>query len=146
MVFQKITFTRLFKPAGNHFGFETNGKRYFDVVAKGRPNIREGMTVIALLRTPDGFCDDGLLGWIDCEDGSVACNGTLGHIGWLITAFYFSVMHSLQVIADPTNADFLAVIIGAGFFYFSIKHLEAAVASFMIKRALMKVRNLVMPK
>ena len=79
MVFQKVTFDRLFPAALSgtglmkytSFGFEAAGKRYFSVKVPGRPRIDQGMTVIALLETPNGLREDnGLLGWVDCRDGS----------------------------------------------------------------------------
>lgn len=147
MVFQKITVTRLFKTAGNCFGVKTNGKRYFDAIAQGRPNVHKGMKVIALLRAPDAFDDAGPMGWMDYEDGSIACNGVFKHLGWSITAIYFGFMFVRQgdaVIANLVNADLIALAVSASFLYFSVQHLQAADAPFMIRLALTKVRNLVM--
>lgn len=61
MLFQKMTFERLFPAAlsGNglhiqtNFGFESAGKRYFDVTVPGRPRMEQGMTDIALLEKPN---------------------------------------------------------------------------------------------
>jgi len=73
MVFQKISITRLYPAAQSgtglisrtSFGFESNGKRFFDVKIPGKPRMEPGMTVVALLEKPDGWENGGLIGWIN---------------------------------------------------------------------------------
>jgi hypothetical protein len=144
MVFQRVTFERLFKPAGSCFGFESEGNRYFDVVVPGHPRIEEGMTVIALLESKNTFCNNGLLGWIDCKDGSIACDSFVKHTAWCITSAYFSVMFPIRayaIIERPTVADFVALFTAVMFSASSIFFLYSAAKAFVVKKALIKVRN-----
>ena len=148
MVFQRVTFTRLFPPSGNCFGFEADGKRFFDVCAPGRPRIEEGMTVIALLREPNSFGDNGLLGWVDCHDGSIACDSALKHFAWFIACTYFAVMFPLRayaIIATPVIADWVAFLVAAMFSAFAVMSLYASATTFIINRALVTVRDLLEP-
>lgn len=144
MVFQRITFTRLFQPSGKCFGFETEGKRYFDVVAPGRSKIEEGMTVIALLKSSNSFGGDSLLGWINCHDGSIACDSALGHIAWFVASTYFAVMFPLRaytIIASPLVADWIALLVAGMFGVFALISLYSAAVSFLVKRELVNVRD-----
>lgn len=144
MVFQKVTFTRLFSTSGTCFGFESDGKRFFDVVAPGRPRIVQGMTVIALLETPQGFSDHGLLGWVDCDDGSIACDSALKHLGWFLVCTYWAYMFSLRaydIIATPEKAEGVAFFVAAMFGFFALTSLYTAVQTALIKRALMAVSD-----
>jgi len=148
MVFQRVTFTSLFPSSGIRFGFEADGKRFFDVCAPGRPRIEQGMTVIALLRAPYSFSDNGLLGWVDCNDGSIACDSALKHFAWFIACTYFAVMFPLRayaVIATPMIADWVAFLVAAMFGAFALTSLYASATAFIFKRALVTVRDLSKP-
>ena len=144
MVFQKVTFERLFEPAGSYFGFESEGKRFFNVVVPSHPRIEEGMTVIALLESKDTFDNDGLLGWIDCKDGSIACESFIKHAAWCMTSAYFAVMFPIRgysIIASLAAADLVALFIAVMFGAFSTISLYSAAKAFIVKKALIKVRN-----
>ena len=145
MVFQRVTFTRLLSLSGTCFGFETEGKRFFYVCAPGRPRIEEGMTVIALLREPNSFGGNGLLGWVDCHDGSIACSSALKNLAWFIACTYFAVMFPLRaysIIATPVIADLVAFIVAAMFSVFGLTSLYSAATYFIINRALVTVRDI----
>ena len=145
MVFQKVTFTRLFPTSGTCFGFESGGKRFFDVVAPGRPRIVHGMTVIALVETPNGFEGNGLLGWVDCDDGSIACDSALKHFCLFLAGAYFVYMFPLRAydIFSPANANGLAWFVAALFGLFALVSLYLSVKTLLIKRALVAVRELI---
>ena len=146
MVFQKVTFARLFSTSGTYFGFESDGKRFFDVVAPGRPRIVQGMTVIALVETPNGFEGNGLLGWVDCDDGSIACDSALKHFCWFLAGAYFAYMSPLRaydIIATPANANGVAWFVAALFGFFALASLYLSVKTLLIKRALVAVRELI---
>ncbi len=145
MVFQKVTFTRLFPTSGTCFGFESGGKRFFDVVAPGRPRIVQGMTVIALVETPNGFEGNGLLGWVDCDDGSIACDSALKHFCLFLAGAYFVYMFPLRAydIFSPANANGLAWFVAALFGLFALVSLYLSVKTLLIKRALVAVRELI---
>lgn len=149
MEFQRVTFTRLLPPSGTCFGFEADGKRFFDVCVPGRPRIEEGMTVIVLLRSPNGFGDNGLLGWVDCLDGSIACDSALKHFAWFIACTYFAIMfptRAYAVIATPLIADWVAFLVAAMFGCFALASLYASSKAYIVKRALVTVRDLSKPK
>ena len=40
---------------GTNFGFESDGKRFYDVTIPGKPRIEQGMTIVALLEKPNGW-------------------------------------------------------------------------------------------
>jgi hypothetical protein len=145
MIFQRVTFTRLFPPSGSCFGFEADGKRFFDVCVPGRPRIQQGMTVIALLRAPYSFGDNSLMGWVDCHDGSIACDSALKHFSWFIACAYFAVMfrqRAYAVIATPEVAGWVAFIVAAIFGAFAFTSVYAAARAYIIKRALQRVRDI----
>jgi hypothetical protein len=148
MVLQKTTFTRLFPAAlSGHglitqtsFGFESDGKRFYDVTVPGKPRIEQGMTVIALLETPSGFSGNGLLGWVDCHDGSIVCDSALKHFGIFLLCAYFAIMFPIRayaVIATPANANMVAFSVAALFAGFACRFLYLSFKAFLIKRALL---------
>ena len=148
MVFQRVTFTRLFPPSGSCFGFEENGKRFFDVCAPGKPKIEQGMTVIALLRAPNSFGNNGLLGWIECNDGSIACDSALKHLAWCFACIYFAVMFPLRayaVISTPVIANWVAIFVAVMFGAFALKSLYDCAMAVIVKKALVMVRDLSKP-
>lgn len=148
MVFQRVTFTRLFQESGTCFGFEADGKRYYDVIAPGRPKIDQGMTIIALLETPNGFGGGGLLGWVDCHDSSIACDNPLIHFGWFMISTYFAIMFPLRaydVIATPANADWVAFFVAAMFGSFALRSLYISAKALLVKKSLVTVRDLSNP-
>ena len=155
MVFQKTTFDRLFPAALSasglitytSFGFESGGKRHFDVTVPGKPRIELGMTVIALLDKPDGFGGNGLLGWIDCHDGSLVCDSALKHFGWFLLCIFWAILFPVRAYAvvNPVNADMVAGLVAALFGGFALHSLYISAKAFLVKRALMVVRDFSKP-
>ena len=106
------------------------------------------MTVIALLREPNSFGGNGLFGWVDCHDGSIACGNALKHFSWFIACTYFAVMFPLRayaIIATPVIADWVAFLVAAMFSAFAVMFLYASATTFIINRALVTVRDLSKP-
>lgn len=146
MIFQRVTFTRLFQPSGNHFGFEFEGVRYFHVVAPGKPKIEQGMTVIALLESQNDFNEGSLLGWINCEDGSIACDSKLGNLMWFLVCSYFSFafpMRAYSIIENQEVANAVALFVATMFVSFAARYLYLLALSFIVKRALADVRDFI---
>ena len=152
MVFQKTTFERLLPAAlssvglltETSFGFESGGKRHFDIAVPGKPRIEQGMTVIALLEKPNEWGSKGLLGWIDCVDGSLVCDspGKLFGIGLL--SAYFATMSPIRVYSIFSNSEnvdliafFLAVLFGA----FALHFLYLFAKALLVRRALVAIRD-----
>ncbi len=153
MVFQKITFDRLFPAALSgtglmtytSFGFESAGKRFFSVKVPGRPRIEQGMTVIALLETPNGFREDnGILGWVDCHDGSIVCDSSFGYFGIFLLCTFWAILLPLwayAVIATPDGARLVAFFIAILFGGFAFQSLYISVKALLAKRALAALRD-----
>lgn len=151
MVLQKATFTHLFPAAlSGHglitqtsFGFESAGQRFFDVTVPGKPRIEQGMTVIALLETPNGFSGNGLLGWVDCHDGAIVCQSALQHFGIFLLCANFAIIFPIRayaVIATPTDANMIAFFVAALFASFAYHSLYLSIKAFLVKRALVTAR------
>ncbi len=153
MIFQKVTFDRLFPAALSgaglmtytSFGFEAAGKRYFSVKAPGRPRIDQGMTVVALLETPSGFREDnGLWGWVDCQDGSIVCDSFLGYFGMFLLSTFWAVVFPFwarAVIATPDVANLVAFLVALLFIGFAFQALYISVKALLVKRALETIRD-----
>lgn len=152
MLFQKITFDRLF-PVGlsgnglmtyTSFGFESAGKRFFSVTVPGRPKIEQGMTVIALLESPNGFREDGLLGWVNCHDGSIVCDSPFKNFGIFLLCTFWTIVFpfwAYAVIATPDSARLVAFLIAALFGSFAFQSLFISVKALLTKRALATIRE-----
>lgn len=155
MVFQKITFDRLFPaaPSGTgliahtSFGFESGGRRHYVVTVPGKPNIEQGMTVIALLETPDGFGGNGLLGWVDCRDGSLVCDSAPKYFGLFLLCTFWAIVFPVRAYAvvGPANADIVAALLAALFGAFAFEMLCISAKAILVKRALMVVRDFSKP-
>lgn len=155
MVFQKTTFDRLFPaaPSGTglitytSFGFESGRKRHFVVTVPGKPRIEQGMTVIALLDTPDGFGGNGLLGWIDCHDGSLVCDSALKYFGLFLLCIFWAIIFPVRAYAvvSPANADMVAGLVAGLFGGFALDSLYISAKAFLVRRALTAVRDLGKP-
>jgi len=153
MIFQKVTFDRLFPAALSgtglitytSFGFESAGKRYFSVKVPGRPRIDQGMTVIALLETPNGFREDnGLLGWVDCRDGSIVYDSIFWYVGIFLLNIFWAIMFPFwahTVIANPENANLVSFFIALLFGGLAFQALYISVKALLVKRALEIVRD-----
>lgn len=152
MVLQETTLTRLFPVAlsgsglmtNTSFGFEAEGRRFFDVTLPGKPRIQQGMTVIALLETPNGFGGKGLLGWVDCHDGTVVCDSAIKYFGMFLLSAFFAIMFSLRayaIMATPANANLVAFLVAALFGGFAVRFLYISIRAFLVKRALIAVRD-----
>jgi len=152
MVFQKTTFEHLFPAAlsgvglltETSFGFESGGKRYFDITVPGRPRIEQGMAVIALLEKPNGWGSRGLLGWVDCVDGSLVCDSPGKLFGIALLSAYFATMFPIRafsVFSNSENADliafFLAVLFGAS----AVRFLYLFAKALLVRRALVAIRE-----
>ena len=155
MIFQKITFNRIFSaaPSGSgliaytSFGFESRGKRHYDVKVPGKPNIEQGMTVIVLLETPDGFGDNGLLGWVDCRDGSLVCDSAPKYFGMFLLCTFWAIVFPMRAYAvvGPANADIVAALLAALFGAFAFHMLYISAKAILVRRALMVVRDFIKP-
>lgn len=156
MVLQKTTFTRLFPaaPSGSglitytSFGFESAGKRFYDVTVPGKPRIEQGMTVIALLEKPNSFDGHGLLGWVDCHDGSIVCDSAFKYLCMFLLWTYFAIIFPIRayvVITTPANANLVAFLIAAMFGAFALHALYIAAKSLLVRRALVTVREFIKP-
>ena len=156
MFFQKTTFDRLFPAAQSgtglltktSFGFESEGKRYFDVTVPGNPRIEQDMTVVALLEKRNDWGSDSLLGWIDSTDGSLVCNspGKLFCIGLLCA--YFSIlfpMRAYAVFSTPSNAELVAFLVAAMFGGLTCHFLYLSAKAFLVKRALAAICAFIKP-
>ncbi|MDR2187053.1 MAG: hypothetical protein LBE62_03250 [Azonexus sp.] len=79
------------------FGFESKGRRYFELSVQGWPTLNDGMTVTALLRKSDDW--KSVVGWVAHDSGEIVCRDTRRHFvsaAWLllitlIAALGFSV-------------------------------------------------------
>lgn len=153
MFFQKTTITRLYPAAQSgtglisrtSFGFESNGKRFFDVNIPGKPRIEPGMTVVALLEKPDGWENGGLMGWINPQDGSIACESTIKLLGMFLLCTYFAVLfpaRAYQVIGNLNNANLLAQLIVATFGGVALRFAYLAAKAALIRRALIQIRTI----
>jgi hypothetical protein len=150
MVFQTTIFSRVFSSGVSGgliprttFGFESQGQPFYVVTIYGSPRIEQGMTVIALLKSPNGFGGDGLFGWIDCKDGSIACDSAARHamvslLGW--TLAYVVPIRAYQVLATP-SADWFAYGAALAFGAVALRGLWESARAFMIQRALVAVRD-----
>lgn len=155
MVFQKITFDRIFPaaPSGTgliaytSFGFESGRRRHYVVTVPGKPNIEQGMTVIALLETPDGFSGNGLLGWVDCRDGSLACDSPLKYFGMFLLCTFWAIVFPVRAYAvvSPANAEIVAALVAALFGAFALNMLYIFVKAAFVKRVLRDVRDFSKP-
>lgn len=105
------------------------------------------MTVIALLDTPDGFGGNGFLGWIDCHDGSLVCDSPLKYFGIFLLCFFWAIIFPVRAYAvvSPTNADMVAGLVAAMFGGFALDSLYISAKAFLVKRALMAVRDFSKP-
>lgn len=154
MLFQKTTFERLFPAAlsGNglqiqtNFGFESAGKRYFDVSVPGRPRIEQGMTVIALLEKPNEWDSRSLLGWIDCVDGALVCDSPGKLFGFSLVSVFFASIFPLRahsVFHHSENADLIAVFVAALFAAFAVHFLFLYFKALLVRRALISIREFI---
>jgi hypothetical protein len=153
MVFQKITFDRLFSvgQSGNglmtytSFGFESAGKRFYSVTVSGRPKIEQGMSVIALLETSNGFREgNGLLGWVNCDDGSIVCDSPIKYFGIFLLCTFWAIvfpMWAYAVITTPDYARLVALFIATLFGGFAFQSLYDSGKALLTKRALATIRD-----
>ncbi|MDO8777648.1 MAG: hypothetical protein Q7K57_54825 [Burkholderiaceae bacterium] len=153
MVLQKTTFDHLFPAALSgtgfmtytSFGFESAGKRFYSVKVLGKPRIEQGMTVIALLETPNGFREDnGLLGWVDCHDGSIVCDSSFGYFGIFLLYTFLAIVFPIRayaVIATPESASLVAFLLAILFGGFAFQSLYICVKALLAKRALATIRD-----
>lgn len=153
MVFQKTSITRLYPAAQGgtglisctSFGFESNGKRFFDVNIPGKPRIEPGMTVVALLEKPDGWENGGLIGWINSQDGSIACESAIKFLGMFLLCTYFAMLfpaRAYQVIGNLNNANLVAQLIVATFGGAALRFLYLAAKALLIRQALIQMRSI----
>jgi len=143
----QVTFDRLFNIARHphwrgskrtHFGFESKGKRYFDISVPEWPRIEEGMTVIALLKNPNDWGTKSLLGWIDCTDGSIVCEAPSLYFGIFAVLIFFLFLFAVSDVQNPWVADLVvAIFFGGG----AISSLYKFSVAFLVKRALIAARN-----
>jgi hypothetical protein len=143
MVLQKTTFERLFPaaPSGTglltqtSFGFESNGKRHFDITVPGSPRIEEGMTMVALLEKPNDWSSDSFLGWVDCADGSLVCDSPGKLFGIFLLSVFYALMFPIRayaVIATPSNAEMVAFFVAVLFSSFACRFLYLSVKAFLV--------------
>lgn len=156
MVFQKITFERLFPAAlsgigllaETSFGFESGGKRHFDITVPGRPRIEKGMTVIALLEKPNEWGTRDLLGWVDCIDGTLVCDSPGKLFGIALLSTFFASMFPIRAYAvfnSSENADMIALFVAALFGASALRFLFLSAKALMVRRALGAIRDFSRP-
>ena len=156
MVFQKTTFERLFPvaPSGmgllteTSFGFESGGKRHFDITVPGRPRIEQGMTVIALLEKPNEWGSRGLLGWVDCVNGALVCDSAGKMFGIALLSTFFASMFPIRAYAvfnSSENADMIAVFVAALFGASALRFFFLSAKALMVRRALGAIRDFCRP-
>lgn len=151
MIFQTTTFDRFFSAGASgagliaytSFGFESNGKPHFVVTVPGKPRIEQGMTVIALLENSDGFGGNGLLGWVNLHDGQLVCDSPVKYFGMFLLGIFWAIIFAVRshAVIDPANAETVAVVVAALFCGFALQSLYISSKAFLIKRALMAVRD-----
>lgn len=74
-----------------NFGFESNGKKTFDVTVQGWPIIEPGMTVVAIFEKENDW--DSFLGWVDSYGHStVQTNPYLFAAMFLASVFFMFVL------------------------------------------------------
>ena len=106
------------------------------------------MTVIALLEKPNSFDGHGLLGWVDCHDGSIVCDSAFKYFCMFLLWTYFAIMfpnRAYAVIATPANANLVASLVAAMFGAFALQALYIAAKSLLVRRALVNVREFIKP-
>ena len=156
MVFQKTNFERLFPaaPSGmgllteTNFGFESGGKRHFDITVPGRPRIVQGMTVIALLEKPNEWGSRGLLGWINCGDGTLVCDSPGKLFGIALLSAYFASMFPIRaysVFSNSENADMIAFFVTVLFGASALRFLYLSAKALLVRRALGAIRDFSKP-
>lgn len=156
MVFQKTTFERLLPAASSgmgplietSFGFESGGKRYFDITVPGRPRLQQGMTVIALLERPNEWSSQSVWGWVDCVDGALVCYSPGKLFGIALLSAYFASMFPIRaysVFSNPENADMIALFVAALFVGFALRFLYLSAKAFLVKRTLGAIRDFSKP-
>ena len=147
MIFQKTTFTRLFPIIASNgsisFGFESDGKRFYDItVPTPAKELEQGMTVIALLKSHDAFYD-GFLGWIDCRDGSIVyseANNSASYLLFLILA-YCAITYPIYISHAPSGI-FIATMLGG----YALWVLYNAIKAHLVERALLTARYSIKPE
>lgn len=148
MEFAQVTFDRLFAVARftywpgirrTHIGFESKGKRYFDVTVPEWPRVEEGMTIVALLKYPNDWGNKSLLGWIDCTDGSIVCDAPSSFFGVFAILMFFLLLFALSV--PPTSSSVVDLILAMSFGGGAIVFLYRFCVAYLVKRALILVRN-----
>jgi len=152
MVFQKTTVDRLFPPAVSgmglftetSFGFESGGKRHFDISVPGRPRIEQGMTVIALLEKSNEWGSRSLLGWVDCVDRTLVFDSPGKLFGIAILSAYFAIMFPIRayaVFSSSENSDMIAVFVAALLGASVLRFLFLSAKALMVRRALGAIRD-----
>lgn len=151
MKFIQVSFDRLFSiqrvysPLGEdkyqtHFGFESNGKRYFDVITPGWPKIEQGMSVVVLLRQPSTWDRTSLLGWIDCSDGTITCYSPYLHLGMFLLLAFFLSLFAISSVQSSWMVDLVIIVV---FGFGSIWPLYKFGEGFLINLALKSVSQAV---
>ena len=152
MVFQKVTFERLFPVVrhrmGTFFGFEFDNKRYFDIAVpgSGKKKIEQGMTVVALLEKPNGWEMKGLMGWVDCSDGSITCDSSVELLCMALISGFSAVVFSIRAYKLYGNSQTAAIIVGSMFTVFLLRFLYLSIRAKLIKNALISVRDIIFNK
>lgn len=152
MVFQEATFERLFPAVFSgmgflvetSFGFESGGKRHFDISVPGRPRLEQGMTVIALLEKPNEWGSESVLGWVDCKDGALVCSSPGKLFGVALLCVYFASMFPVRaysVFRNSENADIIAFFVAALFGAFALRFLFLSAKALLVRRALVAIRG-----
>ena len=107
------------------------------------------MTVIALLEKPDDWGGGGLLGWIDCFDGSIACNSAPKYFGLFLLSAFFAIMFPIRaydIFGHPENAPLVALFVFVLFGGFALHFLYLSAKALLVRRSLVTVRDLCEPK
>ena len=104
------------------------------------------MTVIALLEKPNVWSFHGVLGWIDCQDGSIACDSPRKSFLIALVCAFFAVMFPVRAYAVLSNSDYvdlIAFIIASIFGMFALRYLYFSARTLIIRRALVSIRDFI---
>ena len=129
MISVTTTFDRVFdiapgeargKKHGTLFSFEHAGAIEYGVAIAGKPRLRPGMTVTALLRRPGDW--QTLAGWVDHETGEIAGDSPWQPLG-SISAALFLFIGALACWQRSPLASWGLVLVGGCITAVSIRHL-----------------------
>lgn len=106
------------------------------------------MTIVALLEKPGGWENGGLIGWINSQDGSIACESIVKFLGMFLLCIYFAILfpvRAYQVIDNINTANIVAPLIVTIFGGAAFRFLYLAAKAVLIRQALIQIRSISKP-